>query len=1001
MKKSLLVLTAALMFGSLASAQTTATASAPQVPALTDVPAGHWAKDAIDRLVSRGIILGYPDGTFRGTQNLTRYEAAVIIARLLDQIRGQGTGNMNSDDLVALQNAVQELAADLAALGVRVSDLEENSVNKDDFARLEARVEEVAALNGDATAIANIQSQIDDLASRADEYDTLRADVDDNASSIAALNDLTVLLNQDILDLQDRVSAVEAAQADFVQRSDFDNLAGKVTTIDTRVTKLENAPKFSVSGTLGANYGRIAITGANQTIGVDPKTGLPASISPNFDVDRLTRQTFADNAFSNGAAKCWDTNGFAASGPVNCIDTNNHDYMSDSYLVFGVKASNLSTANGKFVVNNAAVNFYTKDPFKGSSDVLVAIDNVSADGTLNGQKFDVRYEPYRSSFKFNDYLFNNDNVSIGTDAGTVGRRGIVANIQADKLPLQPKLTVVVGTATPFVNPTLNYTEVKQLNGESFKPPRYSGYTLSDARAPLVGNYYGIRASVNPAGYGTFGVSFAQMDGGANSGAYSYLAADGVTTVSGNATWTVPGRSALGADWDLGFGVKNADGNSPFTLKGVYVASVAHSQSTFLTNGAANVAQNLMKSIDTAFYTDAKADLGIAKLGANYRYISGEYDSGKAGMSGNDNSYYADARHSWAYGPDNQGFGAGVGTNLGPIALAAYGDSYRIISEGTDRYVNFGVSAGVKFFGLKALGFYNSSKAAGNTIGADNNNFTYNLTTPYMDVADVPFAFSSTYGGVLSHDGKAADALIKNLNFTVADAYFYQSNLKANDLQVYGDYSGTIAGITIAPFGRYHMFSTPSDAVVTDTNNGTGGVPAGWYSGQSYSTWKVGVKASTQPLTSIPLQPSLFVNYAQRETTIKATNAKASELLGQVGVTLNQFILPDMKASLGYAYYQGYNVAAIATGSSQSGASATYSPKADRIYASPFSGGATPFAGDDFGSQSGQLNGIFGQLDWNGLTANYGIFKYNASNSATGASTRSVAQAFKVGYTFKF
>lgn len=86
MKKSLIALTTALSFG-LAAAQTAAPVSAPQVPALTDVPAGHWAKDAIDRLVSRGVILGYPDGTFRGTQNLTRYEAAIIIARLLDQMR--------------------------------------------------------------------------------------------------------------------------------------------------------------------------------------------------------------------------------------------------------------------------------------------------------------------------------------------------------------------------------------------------------------------------------------------------------------------------------------------------------------------------------------------------------------------------------------------------------------------------------------------------------------------------------------------------------------------------------------------------------------------------------------------------------------------------------------------------------------------------------------------------------------------------------------------------
>ncbi|WP_309571742.1 S-layer homology domain-containing protein, partial [Deinococcus sp.] len=241
MKKSLLVLTAALSFG-MASAQTDAPASAPQVPNLTDVAAGLWAMDAIDKLVSRGIILGYPDGTYRGTQNLTRYEAAVIIARLLDQIRtGEVPASaMDADTLAALQNAIQELAADLAALGVRVSDLEDNAVSKDDFTRLENRIEEIAASQGDAEALANLQSQIDELTARADDYDTLRADVDDNASSIAALNDLTVLLNQDILNLQDRVSAVEAAQADLVQRADFDALSGRVGTVETKVTSIDN-----------------------------------------------------------------------------------------------------------------------------------------------------------------------------------------------------------------------------------------------------------------------------------------------------------------------------------------------------------------------------------------------------------------------------------------------------------------------------------------------------------------------------------------------------------------------------------------------------------------------------------------------------------------------------------------------------------------------------------------------------------------------------------------
>ncbi|MCQ7805828.1 hypothetical protein NP223_23990, partial [Salmonella enterica] len=197
--------------------------------------------------------------------------------------------------MTALQNAIQELAADLAALGVRVSDLEANAVSKDDFARLEARIEEVAAAGGEQGATEALQGQIDDLTARVDEYDALRADVDDNASSIAALNDLTVLLNQDILDLQDRVSAVEAAQADFVQRSDFDALGGRVTTVETRVETVNNSLT-----------GRIAALERNA-FSVKPSLTIGYSVSRtsrNFDVDRLfplnADGTVANNAFTSG-----------------------------------------------------------------------------------------------------------------------------------------------------------------------------------------------------------------------------------------------------------------------------------------------------------------------------------------------------------------------------------------------------------------------------------------------------------------------------------------------------------------------------------------------------------------------------------------------------------------------------------------------------------------------------------------------------------------------------
>jgi len=56
-------------------------------PAKT-VPFDHWAYDAVQQLVDKGIIIGYPDGTFKGDRAMTRYEFAMAISRLLDVVKG-------------------------------------------------------------------------------------------------------------------------------------------------------------------------------------------------------------------------------------------------------------------------------------------------------------------------------------------------------------------------------------------------------------------------------------------------------------------------------------------------------------------------------------------------------------------------------------------------------------------------------------------------------------------------------------------------------------------------------------------------------------------------------------------------------------------------------------------------------------------------------------------------------------------------------------------------
>lgn len=55
----------------------------PETP-FTDIPAGHWAMDAVKELTDKGIVQGYPGSEFKGNQPITRYELAVTLARFVE-----------------------------------------------------------------------------------------------------------------------------------------------------------------------------------------------------------------------------------------------------------------------------------------------------------------------------------------------------------------------------------------------------------------------------------------------------------------------------------------------------------------------------------------------------------------------------------------------------------------------------------------------------------------------------------------------------------------------------------------------------------------------------------------------------------------------------------------------------------------------------------------------------------------------------------------------------
>ena len=109
------------------------TASAYAANPFSDVPAGHWAYSAVNKLAAEGVAEGYQDGTYGGDRLMTRYEMAQIVAKAM-------ANGANVDKLAA------EFADELDSLGVRVANLE----NKSDNVRITGQIRyEYGDRNGD------------------------------------------------------------------------------------------------------------------------------------------------------------------------------------------------------------------------------------------------------------------------------------------------------------------------------------------------------------------------------------------------------------------------------------------------------------------------------------------------------------------------------------------------------------------------------------------------------------------------------------------------------------------------------------------------------------------------------------------------------------------------------------------------------------------------------------------------------------------------------------
>jgi S-layer homology domain len=228
----------------------------------TDVPAGHWAQEAVDYASKAGLVQGYPDQTFKGNKTLTRYEAAMIFYRLQ---KSGAMGNMNAEGQAAMTAGMGDVQTELEDIKAKLD--EADAAAQDQAARidaleaatpgepaaatdttdLEARLqalEDAEPAAADTTALEDRLKALEDAAA-APAAEPAAADTTALEDRLQALEDAAgtpaegAVSADDVKALEDRIAELEAAPAPEAAAPAAGADAAKVTALEEKVAALE------------------------------------------------------------------------------------------------------------------------------------------------------------------------------------------------------------------------------------------------------------------------------------------------------------------------------------------------------------------------------------------------------------------------------------------------------------------------------------------------------------------------------------------------------------------------------------------------------------------------------------------------------------------------------------------------------------------------------------------------------------------------------------------
>ena len=366
---------------------TLALAGLPVSAQFNDSEAGHWAQEAVEQLADQGILVGFPDGSYRGREAMTRYQAAEVIYRTLLTLSSEELSALGEETLTKLRNAVLELESEMESLGARVERLEGVTGLDSGFAP------QGTGVSGGAAGQAGVDAgAAQDLLSRAEAVDErftavegdvteLTQQVEANAESVRALDDLVVTLSEDM------------------------------TSLDERVTALETQERFKFATEFNASYNGIYLEEGGE----------------NFDIDRLFPRPLFEGELGDEDTDDAD------------LDPDPEDTGTQADLsVTMTREGEMPTEGFGLASLGVGLRF---NPQEENADggyffSTLAIDHVDIAGEYSGQPFTVRYA-YENTFIFSDYLFANDDDGLGS--------GIVVSYETDQLMVPIKLMLVAGS----------------------------------------------------------------------------------------------------------------------------------------------------------------------------------------------------------------------------------------------------------------------------------------------------------------------------------------------------------------------------------------------------------------------------------------------------------------------------------------------------------------------------------------------------------------------------